>query len=155
LESRVEDRQLELVVDALCAVETGRPPFPELPQATACWFLERAEHFSAVAFSALRLIERLARRGNDAIKARAALALGSYVTLYPTKVEQLLVSLAASQSRDVREGIIETLVRLLQESDDRGRVIERWWEHSDDTRELLHIASKLFALRSPDREAHA
>ena len=150
LPAREEDleRHLDPVVEALCTVEVDKPLRPaDLPQASAWWFLEQARHFQSVAYAALRLMDHLCAIGDDRMRARAATALSHFVQLRPASVEQQLMALATSPAKDVRAAVVETLVALLRECDDRAQVMERWQERSDITRELAQVAEKLLALR--------
>lgn len=145
------ERELRVVVDALCVVESGLPLEPgALPAAMGSWFLEHATHFRPVAYSALRLMDHLVRSGDEGVRAKVATALAPFVLSNPVKVEHLLLALAASSSREVRTRVVETLVRLLRECDEPAELEERWNERSEGTRELIQIARKLLSLRNPD-----
>src|SRR4051794_23803330 len=89
------DAELVVLVGALYAAETGAPvDVGELPYYTACWFLDHAPQFRrTVAYAAFRLMQQLARGGNDELRARVATALLPFVDLYAEKVEELLLEI--------------------------------------------------------------
>jgi hypothetical protein len=149
-----DQHHLETLVTALCAAEAGRPLQPvDLPNSTAFWFLEHAMHFRAVAFAALRLMDCLVRSGDDAVRERVAHALAPFVNLYPAKVEQQLYTLAAIPAERVQVAVADTLVHLLHESDEPGRIADRWNERSDATRALLRTALERLAASEPEHAA--
>src|SRR4051794_22281217 len=107
-------REVEEVVDLLCLVEAGRRvDLSRGPYGTVRWFLEHAARFRDVAFSAIGLLSMIADRGDEAMRARVAVALGPLSVALPSRGEPVLMRLASSPSPEVRSAVVDSLIELL------------------------------------------
>ena len=136
------------VTDALCAAEFGESfDLARLtPQSLRDLFAAVPQLAVSVPFATVRLLARLTTDGRVDVRVEAAKNLGSFVDIYPERVEELLLLLSCDPSRRVRHAAGETLALLLPRMPDPWRLIETWEnEHPDRAREALRNARRTLA----------
>jgi hypothetical protein len=135
----------DTVAAALCAAELNEPfDLVHAPQVALAELFANVQQLSAlVPFATFRLLARLSCDDRDEVRVGVTRALGSFVGMYPDRVEELLLPLSCDPARRVRNAAVDTLSMLLRVLPDPENLVERWRWHPDRAVDVLEKAKKL------------